>query len=205
MAALSALDHFKTEIYLEVMLEEGSLKVWLTVLGSLAAGISAYGSLRSGIEYMVSDAKAFSEYIIERVKQEIDLPRGSFYRAERRLGLPGRIQRLYPLLEETAKLIERGNDTSARNRLDHVQDEIQHITSELDEPEDRGILQKLEESIPPPLRKRLPEPVRPSPVPMHVARVLAVTNEERVGRGGGGKPKDLLRRHPRPPKPPRFR
>jgi hypothetical protein len=202
VGAISAQDHFKRQIELEIRIEEGSLRVWLTVIGSLYAGISAYGSFRAGIDYMVQDARKFSEYIIERVKGDIDMPPGALFRSERRLGLPGQIQRLYPQLEETVELIEKGHDIPARQLQDLVRQQIQHIASELDEPEEKKILHALEESLPELVRKRLPLPVRPIPESMHVARVLVFTNDERVSRA---KPKDLLQRHPRQPKPPKFR
>src|SRR5690606_28837010 len=46
----------QTKIY--VRLQEGSLKVTLTVVGALYIGIGQYGSFRSGIDYMIKDAKS---------------------------------------------------------------------------------------------------------------------------------------------------
>ncbi len=46
----------QTEVY--VRLEEGSLKVTLAVVGALYIGIGHYGSFRSGIDYMIKDAKS---------------------------------------------------------------------------------------------------------------------------------------------------
>jgi len=200
IAALSASDHFKREVDLEFRIEDGSLKGWITVFGGLYAGICAYGSFREGIDYAVKDARAFSEYVIERVANETDMPQHALFRSERRLGLPGRIQRLYPLLDETSDLIKRGYNTPAHQHLDQVQEQIRQIAADLDAPDDKNILDALEASIPVPVRKRLPEPI--PTMPIHVAQVLAIKDENHTTRG---KPKDLLRRYPKPPKPPRFR
>lgn len=200
IAALSALEHFRREVDLEFRVEDGSLKGWLTVVGGLYAGVCNYGSFREGVDYAVKDARAFSEFVIERVKNETEMPKGALYRVERRLGLPGRIQRLYPMLDETTNLIRDGHNTPAKERLKEVEEQIRNIAAELDESEDEKILEALKDSIPEPLRRRLPEPS--PPIPPSVAQVMIPTDKKRQTHG---KPKDLLRRHPEPPKPPRFR
>lgn len=64
---------FKQKTQVHVRLEDGSLKVILIVIGSLYMGIGQYGSFRSGIDYMIKDAKSLKEILIgEIVKNGLD-------------------------------------------------------------------------------------------------------------------------------------
>lgn len=53
----------KTDIRINLI--EGSLRVYIAVLGSLYIGIGQYGSFRSGIDALVEDAKSIKE-LVER-------------------------------------------------------------------------------------------------------------------------------------------
>jgi hypothetical protein len=55
----------QTEVY--VRLEDGSLKVILAVVGALYIGIGQYGSFRSGIDYMIKDAKSLKELVASEI------------------------------------------------------------------------------------------------------------------------------------------
>ena len=85
VAAISAKEHFGFEVDIEILVEEGSIKGWLKVVGILYAGVAAYGSFRSGIDYLVKDSAGFSGYVIERLHTDTNLPDESFYRTERRI------------------------------------------------------------------------------------------------------------------------
>lgn len=55
----------KTEVLVE--LEEGSLKATLIVAGAIYIGIGQYGSFRSGIDYLIKDAKSLRELVTSRI------------------------------------------------------------------------------------------------------------------------------------------
>lgn len=55
----------QTKIY--VRLQEGSLKVTLAVVGALYIGIGQYGSFRSGIDYMIKDAKSLKSLVTSEI------------------------------------------------------------------------------------------------------------------------------------------
>lgn len=50
-----------------VILEEGSLRARLIVLGVLYIGIGQYGSFRSGIDYMIKDSKSLKELVTSKI------------------------------------------------------------------------------------------------------------------------------------------
>lgn len=199
LGALSAKEHFGQEVQLEIRIEHGSLKGWLTVIGGLYIGLSNYGSLREGIDYAVKDSREFSAWIIEKFKHEVAMPPEALYRTERRLGLPGKIQRLYPLLEETSELIERRDSSEARKRLAQVQEQLTAIASELSESGETDVRKRIEEMIPPPIRSRLP--LAPPYHPDQSSHFLS--NEHRYTRRF--LPKEILVRIHEPPKPPSFK
>lgn len=55
----------QTEIY--VHLEDGSLKVGLAIIGAIYIGIGQYGSFRSGIDYLIKDAKSLQEIVTSEI------------------------------------------------------------------------------------------------------------------------------------------
>lgn len=54
-----------TEIH--VSLEHGSLKVKLVIIGAIYIAIGQYGSFRSGIDYMIKDAKSIKQLVISEI------------------------------------------------------------------------------------------------------------------------------------------
>lgn len=200
LGAVSAREHFRQDVELELRLEQGSLKGWLTVVGGLYLGLSNYGSLREGIDYAVKDSREFSAWIIEKFKSEVPMPPTTLYRAERRLGLPGKIQRLYPLLEEASNLIGGRDKVEAQRRLKQVQDQLTSIAAELSDSGETQVLERIEGMIPAPIRNRLPPPQPPTPE--HGPTPMALGPEGRIRRAS---PQEILLNIDEPPKPPRFR
>ena len=200
LGAISARDYFRQDVELELRIEPGSLKVWLSVVGSLYLGLSNYGSLREGIDYAVKDSRAFSALIIEMFKGEVQMPPNALYRTERRLGLPGKIQRLYPLLEETSSLMDNHDNAEAEKRLKQIQEQLTAIADELSNTEDTKLMERIEKMIPAPIRDRLPPPQSPYPGPSESPQV-ALGQDNRIRRA---RPKEILHSLRMPPKPPRF-
>ena len=50
-----------------VRVHEGSLKVYLAVIGSIYLAIGQYGSFRSGCDYLIKDAKTFKELVVSQL------------------------------------------------------------------------------------------------------------------------------------------
>ena len=202
LAALSARDHFRQDVELEFRIEEGSLKGWLTVIGTLGLQLlSNYGSLREGIDFAVKDSREFSEWIIQKIKAEVEMPPSALYRTERRLGLAGRIQRLYPLLEATSVLLEGRSSAEALRQLHQVQEQLERIRTELREAGELEILDKVEVAVPASISGRLPMP-SPSPAQPQAPQVILNRDETYTRRG---RPDHVLLQFREPPTPPVFR
>ncbi len=94
---------FEQDAEIYIRFENGSWKTWVVVAGAIYIGIGQYGSFRSGIDYMVTDARKFSNTIIEHFIDKNKLNQEIIFRTERRLGVPGKIQRLYQRIEALQK------------------------------------------------------------------------------------------------------
>ena len=56
---------FGQETQIDISFEDGSWKTWIAVAGAIYIGIGQYGSFRSGIEFMVKDARKFSNVVTQ--------------------------------------------------------------------------------------------------------------------------------------------
>ncbi|WP_144934708.1 hypothetical protein [Pseudomonas alabamensis] len=77
-----------------VELKEGSLKIYLTILGSLYAGISQYPSFRDGIDKLAIDAKRVSEYAISESLFLTKSRHDCVLRTEARTGVCGTLKKI---------------------------------------------------------------------------------------------------------------
>jgi hypothetical protein len=137
------LEHFATyegrkiygpEVSLNLILEEGSLRARAIILGTLAI-ISRYGDFRSGVDALVHDAKQFSERVSEQFVGEARIPTDEVLRIERRLGTPGRLQRLL-------KEIDQLGDNPSPGKARRAHEELVSLLMELAEKGDRDYLLK---------------------------------------------------------------
>ncbi|MDH7943469.1 hypothetical protein QGM61_06520 [Pseudohongiella sp. SYSU M77423] len=167
-----AKKNFKHPVIVKVRVEEGSLKVWVFVGGlSLINFVSDYGSFRSGIDQMVSDAKAFSSFVIEHFSHDEDIPDQAVIRAEKRLGVPGKIQRFLKSLENIDSQDLTHNERQVK--IQDLRDEFLVIVQLLDNPRDRQLfMEQVPDNI-----KQTPNIPLPEPIP-GVLSLDVIRNEE---------------------------
>ncbi|SCX36914.1 hypothetical protein SAMN03159437_05787 [Pseudomonas sp. NFACC25] len=82
------------EVGTEVELKEGSLKIYLTILGSLYVGISQYPDFRQGVELLASDSKRVSEYAISESLFLSKSRHDCVLRTEARTGVCGTLKKI---------------------------------------------------------------------------------------------------------------
>lgn len=166
VATQAALAVYET-VDLELVVEDGSRKVWATVL-AVGAVLSQYGSIRSGADYLVNDAKQFGQIVSSAFVNEARVPPECVVRKERRLGAPGRLLRA---LKELDRLSQTPGATPAEIRA--VSRQLEEVLRDFDDVEDRA---KIRAQIPEPYGSKLPEPSLPTEaVPAQAPRVEAVT------------------------------
>lgn len=82
------------DIRIFVRVEVGSTKVWVTV-SAAASVLIGYGSIRQSIDYLVKDAKTVAGVVAGHAGGSLGLPNATPSYQQRRLGLPGQLQRLF--------------------------------------------------------------------------------------------------------------
>lgn len=141
-----------------IQVEDGSVRAWLAAVGFLYVGISGYGSFRSGLDYAVKDARTFSERVLQEVENsgvsETEIPR-----FERRLGVPGKLQRIFRRLDRLEKSGRNLSKADYEREIQSINRGLHNIFREVDNKRDHElILQSLPKQFKSKLPKRLPVP-----------------------------------------------
>lgn len=85
---------YRQSVQVEIHYWEGSFKSVIVVAGSIYLAIGAYGTFRSGLDYVIKDGKAVTDYIRESLVKD-GLPEDKILEIKRRQGTPDKIRRLY--------------------------------------------------------------------------------------------------------------
>jgi hypothetical protein len=78
--------------------EVGSTRVWITI-ATLANALISYGGIRQSVDYLIKDGQYLGQLILAGVPESIGIQSRSSEREERRLGVPGQLQRLFSSVE----------------------------------------------------------------------------------------------------------
>ncbi|MEH6503793.1 MAG: hypothetical protein V7682_07845 [Cycloclasticus sp.] len=138
---------YNREFDVNVLVEEGSLIGRIVLSGVTIYGLVAgYGSFRSGIDHIVEDGHAFSSHVIDQFENDYHITDDAIIRAERRLGVPGKIQRFFVRLDGL-----NSDDLSRNEReveIEKLQQEFIKIIELLPDDRDRAIFQEAANSEP---------------------------------------------------------
>lgn len=200
-----AEESFKNEVRIEISVEDGSLIVRVLVGALLLADLVVnYGDFRTGIDYIVNDSWIFSNTVIESFKNDEHITDQSIIRAERRLGVPGKIQRFYKSIDKINSADRSHNER--QELIEDIKEEFISIIELLEAEEDRELfiaeipdiyVSQLPQSLPEPIRGsitlddaneifvshtpdlQIPSPNPPLPAPNHTAITqIAIRNED---------------------------
>ncbi len=124
--------------------KKGLLKGCVLVLGIMYGVTVGYGSFRSGIDHIVKDAKNISEKTISYLIEKEGISRTEIIRNERRLGIPGKIQRVF-------NKINKGNKEILNMEIKH---DLIRIFKQIVNEKDRdyyclNLTEKYRKSLPP--------------------------------------------------------
>lgn len=143
------LRHVGYPVNVYVDAEQASLKVWITIVGSIAAGLAAtstfisqYPELKKGISEMISDYKKLTGDLNNDVARNQNKREEDVIRKERRKGTPGKIAKIVNCVD-TLKYSELHHDDRS-----YLLDQCSRISSivlmDLDEQDRSLLLQYLE-------------------------------------------------------------
>ncbi len=137
---------YRQSVQVEIRYWEGSFKSVIVVAGSIYLAIGAYGTFRSGLDYVINDGKAVKDFIRESLVKD-GLPEDKILEIKRRQCTPNRIRRLYRRIDshKAKKPAKEGQSKYDRER-DLIRSKAETIVLEdLDHKSDvNAFLQSLE-------------------------------------------------------------
>jgi hypothetical protein len=122
-------------VTVDVLLEEGSLKTWVSITGALAiyGAIANYKGFKESVAEMCKDAREYSVDVCGAFAQAAKVNPGQVFRVERRLKTPGKLSRVLKKLEQLDKAAETMGTDKLQAQIREVQDELVAVQSELTE------------------------------------------------------------------------
>jgi hypothetical protein len=131
------IEMYSIEVELEIEIEKGSLISWIVVGGFLYTAIAGYGSFRSGLDYLISDARKAGAFINSNIRKLVKADKDQVYRSERRLGVPGQLQRVLYELDNLKKDIEIMNSEQLSQKIDSIAGYTEKVIRNIDDNKDR--------------------------------------------------------------------
>ena len=136
-----------------VELKDGSLKVYVTVLGSIYAVVSAYGSFRAGVDYLSSDIKRLSDTVVSECLFQSKCRHDDVIHLEARVGVIGQLKNISDEIIAINTIMQSKPLDQVIARLDRLESEILRMEKNLHAPNDipyvrQSLLEMIEELIP---------------------------------------------------------
>jgi hypothetical protein len=149
-----------SDVTVDVRLEVGSCRTWITVGGGLLLGVYSfvgnYKGFLESIDLMCGQARQYAVDVCSAVRRESGASPTQVYRMERRLKTPGKIRRLIDELEELDKIAPKLSRKDYDERLAEITRRIEAIRRDLTEEEMAALNKTLRYENLPPLRQ-IPE------------------------------------------------
>lgn len=151
-------EYFDNDFSFQIEIEEGSIKVRFRWLGNIAFTVFvAYGGLRTTVDYMVKDAQRVTEVIVENLNDSVNIEREKIVRVERRLGTPGRIQRVFKKIDKLKKN-DGLSDSEKSLLIGELHRELLELVDDLDSIEMQMIeLEVVKSKLPLPSGREVPK------------------------------------------------
>jgi len=144
------------DVTVDVRLEEGSLRTWVSVAGVLTiyGAIADYKGFKESIQEMCKDAREYSMDVCGGFTAAAHVNKSQVFRVERRLKTPGKLNRLLKKIEQLDQVAEKMGTDKLQTELNDVQRELAAIQSELSDEENKLVQQALVFENLPMLRRR---------------------------------------------------
>lgn len=124
----------RTEVH--ARLEEGSLKANLVILGAIYIAIGQYGSFRSGVDYLIKDAKAMKDLITSEIVRN-GLNESDIIEVKRRHCDPDRIRRVLLAIDRVESKLNLSKD-DRKKEISRIRSSVRKICHSIDE-KDAGL------------------------------------------------------------------
>lgn len=139
----AARDLYGASVGIEVRINEGSYKVYATVILGLYTAVSQYSDFKTGVNELYKDGKRFGESIIEIVSDTFHASPTQIYRAERRSKSSGKLYRIMKRIERINNNAGILTEKVLSDEISAVYTELNKLMKGLDEDELNLILEKM--------------------------------------------------------------
>jgi hypothetical protein len=130
IARNAARDVYGGNVTIDVRLEGGSLKVWMTVVGVLSAIHIGYGTVadykafKESIGELCNDARKFGFEVCDAFTDTAGASKRQVFRVEKRLTTPGKIKRLIRKLEAIDQMTDKLSKSEMRRQLASIKRDL---------------------------------------------------------------------------------
>lgn len=120
----------------DVEFKEGSLKIYLSVLGSLYIAIAQYGSFRDGVNFLADDAKRLADCVVSESLFLTKSRHTETLRTEARIGVAGSLKSAIDRLDLIQKEMGEVPLPTSTKQLMEVKENIKKLMANLNDPAD---------------------------------------------------------------------
>lgn len=141
-AATRAAFFLYPDVELDTSSKEGSLIVYVTVLGTIGALIIKYPEFRAGVIAIYDDVKRFSEYLVSEGLFKTHSRKKEIVRVEARTGVIGSLRKIISDIDSVRRENGVRSERWMAERLEKISDQIEVLRKNLHAEEDRELVRE---------------------------------------------------------------
>lgn len=130
---------YRQNVKAEVHFRQGSLEVWIMVVGSIYVAIGNYGSFRSGVKQIIEDTKALKNILVSSLRKD-GVAEAVILKQTQLAATPERVRRLLTRIDRFEQELPEFPEEEAKARLRRILKAVQELTYEMEFPEDINLL-----------------------------------------------------------------
>jgi hypothetical protein len=160
------------EADIDIKFKEGSLKVYVTILGilsSLYAGVANYPDFREGSIVLYNDSKRLAEYILSESLFSTKAKHHDIIRVESRTGVVGSIHKIISQLNSVVNMDGVKTAIEMKDRLKEAKEELNKLLVNLKSSDDKIIVSSGLTGLAEKLPRKPKSPPRKSNSPASIA------------------------------------
>jgi hypothetical protein len=124
------------DVATDVEFKSGSLKLYLTIAGSLYVAIGQYGSFRDGVNFLAGDTKRLAECVVSESLFLTKSRHDTTIRAEARIGVTGTLKSAVDRLSFISSQLGDIPLQKSTEQIGEVHDDIGRLIENLNDPAD---------------------------------------------------------------------
>lgn len=124
------------DVETDIQLKDGSLIVYVSILGAVYLAIGQYGSFRSGVDFLANDVKRLSEIIVSESLFQSKSRHRNIKHIEARIGVIGSLKKAVDDIDRVKEMFGKSKPDSVTKRINLLANEISKMISNLRDAKD---------------------------------------------------------------------